>query len=192
MQNLDFDFEKCCSVSLSPINVYACLVCGKYFQVTLHTSQVTYWIPCMPMTMKQAIAFQKHHAHCARCTWRRSASNTLSAAIGQGRGRQTHAYTHSLETGHHMFMKLEDGRVYCLPDGYEVVDRSLDVIRFVLNPTFTDAEVLLKPPSATSIRPTLWTAPLWQGRPVHPRSSAAFCIQLWPSGNHGCCKQTTP
>lgn len=31
--NLDFDFEKCCSVSLSPVNVYACLVCGKYFQV---------------------------------------------------------------------------------------------------------------------------------------------------------------
>lgn len=30
--NLDFDFEKCCSVSLSPVNVYACLVCGKYFQ----------------------------------------------------------------------------------------------------------------------------------------------------------------
>ena len=33
-QNLDFDFEKCCSVSLSPVNVYACLVCGKYFQVS--------------------------------------------------------------------------------------------------------------------------------------------------------------
>ena len=32
-QNLDFDFEKFCSVSLSPVNVYACLVCGKYFQV---------------------------------------------------------------------------------------------------------------------------------------------------------------
>ncbi|KAF9979343.1 hypothetical protein BGZ73_000037 [Actinomortierella ambigua] len=29
---LDFDFEKVCSVSLSNINVYACLVCGKYFQ----------------------------------------------------------------------------------------------------------------------------------------------------------------
>lgn len=29
---LDFDFEKLCSVSLSKINVYACLVCGKYFQ----------------------------------------------------------------------------------------------------------------------------------------------------------------
>eukprot|EP00057_Strongylocentrotus_purpuratus_P000880 XP_001185686.2 PREDICTED: U4/U6.U5 tri-snRNP-associated protein 2 isoform X1 [Strongylocentrotus purpuratus] len=29
---LDFDFEKLCSVSLSHLNVYACLVCGKYFQ----------------------------------------------------------------------------------------------------------------------------------------------------------------
>ncbi len=35
LQNLDFDFEKCCVVSLSPINVYACLVCGKYFQVII-------------------------------------------------------------------------------------------------------------------------------------------------------------
>ncbi|KAJ2974986.1 hypothetical protein NQ176_g5770 [Zarea fungicola] len=31
-QVLDFDFEKLCSVSLSNINVYACLVCGRYFQ----------------------------------------------------------------------------------------------------------------------------------------------------------------
>lgn len=29
---LDFDFEKVCSVSLSNIQVYACLVCGKYYQ----------------------------------------------------------------------------------------------------------------------------------------------------------------
>lgn len=28
---LDFDFEKLCSVTLSNSNVYACLVCGKYF-----------------------------------------------------------------------------------------------------------------------------------------------------------------
>lgn len=31
-QMLDFDFEKLCSVSLSNLNVYACLVCGKYYQ----------------------------------------------------------------------------------------------------------------------------------------------------------------
>ncbi|CAO1633773.1 unnamed protein product [Sympodiomycopsis kandeliae] len=29
---LDFDFEKLCSVTLSNINIYACLVCGKYYQ----------------------------------------------------------------------------------------------------------------------------------------------------------------
>ena len=31
LANLDFDFEKRCSVSLSPVHVYGCLVCGKYF-----------------------------------------------------------------------------------------------------------------------------------------------------------------
>jgi U4/U6.U5 tri-snRNP-associated protein 2 len=30
--SLDFDFEKLCSVSLTNLNVYGCLVCGKYFQ----------------------------------------------------------------------------------------------------------------------------------------------------------------
>lgn len=40
-----------------------------------------------------------------------------------------------------MFMKLSDGRVYCLPEGYEVDDRSLDAIRYVLNPTFTPEKV---------------------------------------------------
>ena len=30
---LDFDLEKVCSVSLRSTNVYACLVCGRYFQV---------------------------------------------------------------------------------------------------------------------------------------------------------------
>lgn len=29
---IDFDFEKICSVSLANVNVYCCLVCGKYFQ----------------------------------------------------------------------------------------------------------------------------------------------------------------
>lgn len=29
---LDFDFEKLCSISLNNTNVYACLICGKYYQ----------------------------------------------------------------------------------------------------------------------------------------------------------------
>jgi hypothetical protein len=31
-QHLDFDMEKVCSVTLSNMNIYACLVCGKFFQ----------------------------------------------------------------------------------------------------------------------------------------------------------------
>ncbi|KAJ1692852.1 hypothetical protein LUZ63_009550 [Rhynchospora breviuscula] len=89
-QVLDFDFEKFCSISLSNLNVYACLVCGKYFQ---------------------------------------------------GRGLKSHAYTHSLEAGHHVFINLQTEKVYCLPDGYEINDFSLDDIRHVLNPRFTREQV---------------------------------------------------
>ncbi|OUZ99612.1 Ubiquitin carboxyl-terminal hydrolases family 2 [Macleaya cordata] len=89
-QVLDFDFEKFCSVSLSNLNVYACLVCGKYFQ---------------------------------------------------GRGRKSHAYTHSLEAGHHVYVNLQTEKVYCLPDGYEINDPSLDDIRHVLNPRFSREQV---------------------------------------------------
>ena len=37
---LDFDFEKLCTVSLSHLNVYACLVCGKYFQGDLQLTSM--------------------------------------------------------------------------------------------------------------------------------------------------------
>lgn len=83
---LDFDFEKLCSVSLSHINVYACLVCGKYFQ---------------------------------------------------GRGQKSHAYTHSVLEGHHVYLNLLTQKFYCLPDNYQIIDSSLDDIIYVLNPTFT-------------------------------------------------------
>ncbi|KAH0568896.1 U4/U6.U5 tri-snRNP-associated protein 2 [Cotesia glomerata] len=89
-QFLDFDFEKLCSVSLSRINVYACLVCGKYFQ---------------------------------------------------GRGTNTHAYTHSVAESHHVFLNLHTLKFYCLPDNYEIVDSSLDDIKYVLNPTFGKEQI---------------------------------------------------
>ncbi|EPQ60142.1 spindle pole body protein [Gloeophyllum trabeum ATCC 11539] len=87
---LDFDFEKLCSVSLSNINVYGCLVCGKYFQ---------------------------------------------------GRGKSSYAYAHSIHDDHHVFINLETNKVYVLPDGYEVVDPSLEDIAFYLKPTFTPASI---------------------------------------------------
>ncbi|XP_076807071.1 ubiquitin carboxyl-terminal hydrolase 39-like isoform X2 [Clavelina lepadiformis] len=87
---LDFDFEKLCSVSLSHLNVYACLVCGKYFQ---------------------------------------------------GRGRKSHANTHSVEVNHHVFLNLYTLKFYCLPDNYQIIDSSLEDITFVLNPTFTKVQI---------------------------------------------------
>lgn len=87
---LDFDFEKLCSVSLSHINVYACLVCGKYFQ---------------------------------------------------GRGQKSHAYTHSVQAGHHVYLNLHSLRFYCLPDNYPIMDSSLEDITYVLKPTFTRAHI---------------------------------------------------
>jgi U4/U6.U5 tri-snRNP-associated protein 2 len=57
---LDFDFEKVCSVSLSQINVYACLTCGKYYQ---------------------------------------------------GRGKSSHAYFHSMDKDHHVFINLQTLKV---------------------------------------------------------------------------------
>lgn len=83
---LDFDFEKSCSISGNNFNVYACLVCGKYFQ---------------------------------------------------GRGKHTQAYTHALQESHHVYMNLSDGRTYCLPDGYEVVDSSMRDIQNMLDPMFS-------------------------------------------------------
>jgi U4/U6.U5 tri-snRNP-associated protein 2 len=82
---LDFDFEKVCSVSLEAHNVYACLVCGRYFQ---------------------------------------------------GRGPASHAFAHSLDVSHHLFLNLRTERVYCLPDGYAVADPALHDVAFVLHPKF--------------------------------------------------------
>lgn len=87
---LDFDFEKLCSVTLSNINVYACLVCGKYFQ---------------------------------------------------GRGPKSHAYFHALEVDHHVYVNMETKKVYVLPEGYEVHNKSLEDIRYVVDPKFTEEDV---------------------------------------------------
>jgi U4/U6.U5 tri-snRNP-associated protein 2 len=39
-------------------------------------------------------------------------------------------------------MNLHDTRVYCLPDGYEVLDSSLDDIKRCLQPVFTHEEIM--------------------------------------------------
>lgn len=59
----------------------------------------------------------------------------------QGRGRSTHAHRHALEKQHFVWMNVIDGKVYCIPDGYEVVDKSLEDIKYNLNPTFDEDEI---------------------------------------------------
>ena len=75
---------------LEHVNVYGCLVCGKYFQ---------------------------------------------------GRGIHTWAYLHSIETDHHPFINLNTANIYILPDNYQVLDSTLNDIKYVLDPTFTSQQV---------------------------------------------------
>ena len=58
-----------------------------------------------------------------------------------GRGPSTHAYLHSVGEGHHVFLNLHTLRFYCLPDNYEIIDSSLDDIKYVLNPTFSPENI---------------------------------------------------
>ena len=59
-----------------------------------------------------------------------------------GRGKKSHAYLHCCQMSHHVFINLITLKFYCLPDNYEVIDSSLDDIKYVLNPTFTNEQIL--------------------------------------------------
>ena len=48
--------------------------------------------------------------------WYVLAANDVLVSPLQGRGPNTHAFTHALESGHHMFMKLQDGKACSQPD----------------------------------------------------------------------------
>ncbi|CAN0160953.1 unnamed protein product, partial [Phaeothamnion confervicola] len=70
----------------------------------------------------------------------------------QGRGRNTHAYTHSVQHSHHVFVNLHTCRIYCLPDAYEVVDSSLADIKRALDPRFSAADVARLDNNTTLVR----------------------------------------
>lgn len=91
---LDFDFEKVCLISLSSVNVYCCLVCGKFFQ---------------------------------------------------GRSKSSHAYLHSVNANHRVFLNLDTERAYILPDNYELTLpkalKNLQDIKWLLNPKYTKDDI---------------------------------------------------
>jgi U4/U6.U5 tri-snRNP-associated protein 2 len=59
----------------------------------------------------------------------------------RGRGRQTPAYTHSVDEGHFVFVHLDKGTFHCLPDDFEVKDPSLADISAALHPTYSPLEM---------------------------------------------------
>ncbi len=58
-----------------------------------------------------------------------------------GRYKNSPAYFHSLQENHKIFIHLDNGKIYCLPDDYEVIDPSLNDIKHNLYPTFTQQEI---------------------------------------------------
>ena len=46
-----------------------------------------------------------------------------------GRAQGSHAYFHALQENHRIFIHLDNGKIYCLPDDYEVIDPSLEDIK---------------------------------------------------------------
>ncbi len=47
----------------------------------------------------------------------------------------------SVQFGHFVVMNLHTGRAYCLPDGYEIIDSSLDDVKKCLHPSFTPEDI---------------------------------------------------
>lgn len=59
----------------------------------------------------------------------------------QGRGKSSHAFFHSLDEDHHVYINLQTLKVYILPESYEVQSSALDDIKYVVNPTFSREHV---------------------------------------------------
>jgi U4/U6.U5 tri-snRNP-associated protein 2 len=59
----------------------------------------------------------------------------------RGKGKHTAAYLHSINEGHNVFIHLEKGSFWCLPDDYEIIDPSLDDIKNAFKPIYKKDEI---------------------------------------------------
>ena len=88
-----------------------------------------------------------------------------------GRGKNTHAYTHSVHDDHHVYLNLHTLRAFCLPDNYEIIDATLEDIKYVLKPTFTQEEV-------SSFQ--VW---VWQEFNLYIMRVLEVCLSVCPSAD---------
>lgn len=62
------------------------------------------------------------------CSLLESALLCSLSSFPTGRGLKSHAYIHSVQFSHHVFLNLHTLKFYCLPDNYEIIDSSLEDI----------------------------------------------------------------
>ena len=53
---------------------------------------------------------------------------------------------------HHVFINLNSTKIYCLPDNYEIIDSSLDDIKYALNPTYSADDLIKLDTNTETIR----------------------------------------
>ena len=62
----------------------------------------------------------------------------------RGRGCRSPAFLHAVDESHFVFLNLKTSRAYCLPEGYEIKDRSLDDVKYELKPVFSSEEAITR------------------------------------------------
>ncbi len=59
----------------------------------------------------------------------------------RGKGKQTPAYLHCINENHNVFLHLQKGTFWCLPDDYEIIDPSLNDIKQAFKPIYSKEEI---------------------------------------------------
>jgi len=106
------------------------------------SSQSTSSCPYLAFVDRKALDFELAR----RCSVSMATSNVHMCLVCgkyvQGRGKESPAFRHSLETDHYLYLSFDDASVWCLPDNYEVKDPSLDDITQALRPSFTSDDIV--------------------------------------------------
>ncbi|KAJ2623328.1 Ubiquitin carboxyl-terminal hydrolase 10, partial [Coemansia sp. RSA 1290] len=76
-----------------------------------------------------------------QCSVSLSTTNTYACLVCgkyyQGRGPKTHAYFHSINDDHHVFINLQSRQAYILPDNCQINSKSLNDIKQVISPQYS-------------------------------------------------------
>jgi U4/U6.U5 tri-snRNP-associated protein 2 len=107
--------------------------------------------PFLDTVNRKVLDFDFEH----RCSTTLSFNNVYSCLVCgvffQGKSNGSPAYSHSVQTGHAVYMELKTAKVYCLPDNYPVDDPALQDVVGALLPRLSAREIENVPKSRTRI-----------------------------------------